>query len=68
MLTSEAYPVPSEKVAAKLIEHMLERDRGNQRKRSRSDGKTNPSSVVGEAAIASKTETKDVGKKTPKVK
>lgn len=57
MLTSEAYPVPSEKVAAKLIEHMLERDRRNH---SRSYGKTNRSSIVGEATIASKSETNDV--------
>jgi hypothetical protein len=55
ILTGGTYPVPPKQVAAKLIEQMLERGRGNHRwKHSRSGGKTNDSSSVGEVTIAGK--------------
>jgi hypothetical protein len=54
ILTGGTYPVTPKQVAAKLIEQMLERRRGNhRRKRSRSGGKTNVSSSVGEATCLS---------------
>ena len=54
-LTGGTYPVPPQQVAAKLLEHMLERGRANHRwERSRSSGKTNDSSGVGKAALAGK--------------
>lgn len=49
ILTSKAYHVPPEKVAARLIEHMLSLDRANHR---RSRGRTNDSSATGVATSA----------------
>jgi hypothetical protein len=57
ILTGETYPVSPKQIAAKLIEHMLEHGRANQRwKHSGSSGETEDSSVVAKATIAGKAE------------
>jgi len=60
ILTGGTYSVPPKQVAPKLLEHMLERGRANQRwKRSRS-GKSNGSSGVTEATLAGNAQTNDM--------
>jgi Anti-sigma-28 factor, FlgM len=60
LLTGGTYSVPPKRVAAKLLEQMLERDRANHRwKRSRS-GTIHDSSGVSEATIAGNSETSDL--------
>jgi hypothetical protein len=55
ILTSETYPVPPEGVAEKLIEHMLNLDGANhRRKRGRSDSKTNDNSGIGDVTSAAR--------------
>ena len=57
ILTGETYPVSPKQIAAKLIEHMLEHGRANQRwKHSESSGETEDSSGVAKATIAGKAE------------
>ena len=59
MLANRMYPVPPKQVAAKIIERMLERGRGNQHwKRIRSSN-ANGSSGVSEAMTAGTSETND---------
>jgi anti-sigma28 factor (negative regulator of flagellin synthesis) len=53
ILTSETYPVSPTQIAAKLIEHMLEHGRVNQRwKHSGSSGEIEDSSGIAKATIA----------------
>jgi hypothetical protein len=53
VLTGETYPVSPMQIAAKLIEHMLEHGRANQRwKQSGSSGETEDSSGIVKATIA----------------
>ena len=53
ILIGETYPVSPRQIAAKVIEHMLEHGRANQRwKHSESSGETEDSSGVAEATIA----------------
>jgi Anti-sigma-28 factor, FlgM len=55
IVTSETYPVPPERVAEKLIEHMLRIDRPNhRRKRGRSGSKTNDNFGIGDATSAAR--------------
>ena len=57
ILTGETYPVSPRQIAAKLIEHMLEHGRANQRwKHSGSSTETEHSSGVAKATIAAKAE------------
>jgi hypothetical protein len=60
ILAGGTYPVPPKRVAAKLLEHMLDRGRVNHRwERNRSD-KNNDSSGVGTSRLAGKSETNDL--------
>jgi Anti-sigma-28 factor, FlgM len=53
VLTSGTYPVPPERVAEKLVEHMLKLDDANyRRKRGRAGSKTNDNSGIGDATSA----------------
>lgn len=55
IVTGETYPVPPERVAEKLIEHMLRIDRANhRRKRGRSGRKNNDNSGIGDATSATR--------------
>jgi hypothetical protein len=55
VLTSRADPVPPERVAEKLVEHMLTLDDANPgRKRGRSPRKTNDNSNIGDATSAAR--------------
>jgi Anti-sigma-28 factor, FlgM len=61
ILTGGTYPVPPKQVAAKILEQMLERGRGNHRwERNRPGSTTNDSSSVAKATIVGKSETNDV--------
>jgi hypothetical protein len=52
-LTSGTYPVPPERVAEKLVEHMLKLDDANhRRKRGRSGSKTSGNSGIGDSTSA----------------
>jgi hypothetical protein len=53
VLTSRTYPIPPERVAEKLVEHMLNLDGvTHRRKRGRSGRKTNGNSGIGDATSA----------------
>jgi anti-sigma28 factor (negative regulator of flagellin synthesis) len=55
VLTSRAYAVPPERVAEKLVEHMLKLDDANhRRKRGRSGSKTNDNSGIVDATSAAR--------------
>jgi hypothetical protein len=55
VLTNGTYPVPLERVAEKLVEHMLNLDGAyHPRKRGRSGSKTNDNSGIGDATSANK--------------
>ena len=55
ILTDAAYDVPTERVAARLIEQMLERGRSDlSRKQSELSSKTNDGSGIGEAALGAR--------------
>ena len=57
ILTGETYPVSPKQIAAKLIEHMLEQGRANQRwKQSGSNGETEDTSGLVKATIEGKAE------------
>jgi hypothetical protein len=57
ILTGETYPVSPKQIAAKLIEHMLEHGRANQRwKHTGSSSKTEDSSDVAKATITGEAE------------
>src|ERR1700722_6217148 len=57
ILTGETYPVSPTQIAAKLIEHMLEHGRANQRwKHSGSSSETEDSSDVAKATITGEAE------------
>jgi anti-sigma-28 factor FlgM len=57
ILTGETYPVSPKQIAAKLIEHMLEHGRANQRwKQSGSSGETDDTTGVVKATAAGKAE------------
>jgi hypothetical protein len=57
ILTGETYPVSPKQIAVKLIEHMLEHGRANQRlKQSESSAETEDSTGVAKATIAGKAE------------
>jgi hypothetical protein len=61
ILIGGTYAVPAKRVAAKLLGHMLERDRATHGwEHSRSGLKTNDSSGVGTATIAGESETNDL--------
>jgi hypothetical protein len=52
ILTNAAYAVPTERVAARLIEQMLERDRYHRRqRRSKLSSNLNNNSAIGEAGL-----------------
>ena len=55
VLRRKAHPVPPERVAEKLVEHMLKLDGANhRRKRGRSDRKTNDNCGIGDATSAAR--------------
>jgi anti-sigma28 factor (negative regulator of flagellin synthesis) len=55
VLTGRTYPVPPARVAEKLVEHMLELDNANpRRKRGRSRKRTNDNSGIGDATSAAR--------------
>jgi hypothetical protein len=55
VLTGGTYPVPPERVAEKLVEHMLKlEDANHRRKRGRSGGKTKDNSGIGDATSAAR--------------
>jgi Anti-sigma-28 factor, FlgM len=55
VVTSGTYPPPPERVAEKLIEHMLKLDDANHRRKgSRSGSKTNHNSGIGDATSAAR--------------
>jgi anti-sigma28 factor (negative regulator of flagellin synthesis) len=55
VLTSGTYPVPPERVAEKLVEHMLKLDDANhRRKRGRTGSKTKDNSGIGDATSAAR--------------
>ena len=55
VLTGGTYPVPPERVAEKLVEHMLKlEDFNHRRKRGRSGGKTKDNSGIGDATSAAR--------------
>ena len=57
ILTGETYPVSPKQIAAKLIEHMLEHGRANQRwKQTGSSSETEDSSDLVKATITGKAE------------
>ena len=57
ILTGETYPVSPKQIAAKLIEHMLEQGRANQRwKQSGSNGENEDTSGLVKATIEGKAE------------
>jgi hypothetical protein len=59
ILTGEAYPVSPKQIAVKLIEHMLEHGRANQRwKHTASSSETVDSSGVAKATIVGEAEQK----------
>jgi hypothetical protein len=63
ILTSGTYPVPPERVAEKLVEHMLKLDGANhRRKRGRSDRKTNDNCGIGDATSAARQVIPAIGK------
>jgi Anti-sigma-28 factor, FlgM len=54
-LSSGTYPAPPERVAEKLVEHMLKLDGANhRRKRSRSGSRTSGNSVIGDSTSAAR--------------
>ncbi len=64
ILTGETYPVSPKQIAAKLIEHMLEHGRANQRwKHSESCGETEDCSGVAKATIVGQTNQRDDDKR-----
>jgi hypothetical protein len=63
ILTGETYPVSPKQIAAKLIEHMLEHGRANQRwKQTESSSETDDTAGVVKATVAGKTEQIYAGK------
>jgi len=64
-LTGGTKPVPPERVAGKLVEHMLTLDNANHRReRGRPSGKTNDNSGIGDAARAARQSETNDGKET----
>jgi Anti-sigma-28 factor, FlgM len=65
ILTAGTYSVPPKRVAAKLLERMMERDLANQRWKRNGSHKTNDSLGVSEATLAGNSETNDLKPTAP---